>query len=131
MKLHHFAFGIGGSVLLALCLVGCNRPDAKGSGLPKPVDVKKRKSVDISPHVKFKDVTAQAGIDFHHQNGSFGQKLLPETLGGGCAFFDFDNDGKQDLLLINSCRWPGYEEKDKPAPTASSIATRATDHSKT
>jgi enediyne biosynthesis protein E4 len=75
-----------------------------------------RKSVEV-PKVHFTDITKAAGIHFRHTNGSFGRKLLPETMGGGVAFLDFDNDGKQDLLFVNSCYWPGYEEKDKPAPT--------------
>lgn len=69
------------------------------------------------PLAKFTDITAAAGITFVHQNGAYGDKLLPETLGGGVAFFDFDNDGRQDLLFINSCYWPGHIPKDKPAPT--------------
>ncbi|MFL5340085.1 MAG: CRTAC1 family protein [Gemmataceae bacterium] len=59
------------------------------------------------PRVKFTDITAQAGIRFRHTNGTFGRKLLPETMGSGVAFLDFDNDGKQDLLFINSRPWPG------------------------
>ncbi|MCA9100438.1 MAG: CRTAC1 family protein [Planctomycetales bacterium] len=57
------------------------------------------------PAIPFVDVTAAAGIDFTHCNGAYGEKLLPETMGGGCAFFDYDNDGDQDLLLVNSCPW--------------------------
>src|SRR5215510_3222489 len=56
----------------------------------------------------FTDVTAAAGIRFTHNNGAFGKKYLPETLGAGCAFLDYDNDGWQDLLLINSTNWPGH-----------------------
>jgi hypothetical protein len=56
----------------------------------------------------FTDVTATAGIRFTHNNGAFGKKYLPETLGSGCAFLDYDNDGWQDLLLINSTNWPGH-----------------------
>lgn len=52
--------------------------------------------------VEFTDVTAQAGIKFRHNNGAYGKKYLPETTGSGCAFLDYDNDGWQDLLLINS-----------------------------
>jgi enediyne biosynthesis protein E4 len=52
--------------------------------------------------VKFADVTAQAGIHFTHNAGRTGHKYLPETLGAGCAFFDFDGDGWQDILLVNS-----------------------------
>jgi enediyne biosynthesis protein E4 len=58
---------------------------------------------------RFVDVTSQAGIRFTHNNGAFGQKLLPETLGPGCAFLDYDNDGWQDILLINGMDWPGHK----------------------
>jgi hypothetical protein len=62
------------------------------------------------PHVPFTDITQSAGITFHHANAAAGRKLLPETMGGGCAFFDFDNDGDQDLLFVNSLpRWPWQE----------------------
>ncbi|MCA9237194.1 MAG: CRTAC1 family protein [Planctomycetales bacterium] len=64
-----------------------------------------------APQVKFTDVTAAAGIRFVHENAAHGEKLLPETMGGGCAFFDFDNDGDQDILLVNSLRrWPWDEQ---------------------
>ncbi len=57
--------------------------------------------------VIFKDVTAQAGIAFVHNNGAFGKKWMPETFGSGCVFFDMDADGRQDLLLVNGTRFPG------------------------
>ena len=53
------------------------------------------------------DATASSGISFRHTNGAFGKKYLPETLGSGAAFLDVDNDGWQDILLVNSRRWPG------------------------
>jgi hypothetical protein len=56
--------------------------------------------------LQFTDVTAQAGIRFKHNSGAFGKKYLPETLGAGCAFLDYDNDGWQDILLVNSMSWP-------------------------
>ena len=61
------------------------------------------------PAVRFIDVTSEGGIRFVHQNGAYGEKLLPETMGGGVAFFDFDNDGAVDLLFVNSGPWPGHE----------------------
>ena len=57
------------------------------------------------------DVTTKAGIDFHHNSGAYGAKLLPETLGSGCAFLDYDNDGWQDILLINGMDWPGHRRR--------------------
>jgi enediyne biosynthesis protein E4 len=59
------------------------------------------------PGLRFTDVTTPAGIRFRHNSGAFGKKYLPETLGSGVAFLDFDNDGWQDLLFINSMNWPG------------------------
>jgi hypothetical protein len=57
------------------------------------------------------DVTAQADIQFHHNSGACGGKLLPETLGSGCAFLDYDADGWQDILLVNSMDWPGHKRQ--------------------
>src|SRR3954470_4205192 len=57
--------------------------------------------------VTFVDVTEQAHIRFTHNNGAFGKKYLPETMGSGGLFLDVDGDGWQDLLLINSKNWPG------------------------
>ena len=68
------------------------------------------------PEAQFTDVTAAAGIDFVHTNGARGEKLLPETMGAGLAFLDFDTDGDQDLLLVNSSRWPG-DPGTGPPPT--------------
>jgi len=57
------------------------------------------------------DVTAAAGIQFQHNSGGYGGKLLPETLGSGCAFLDYDADGWQDILLVNGMDWPGYKRE--------------------
>ncbi len=57
------------------------------------------------------NVTAAAGIDFHHNSGAFGTKYLPETLGSGCAFLDYDGDGWLDILLINGMDWPGHKRR--------------------
>ena len=59
----------------------------------------------------FTDVTGAAGIHFKHNTGAYGGKLLPETLGAGCAFLDYDADGWQDILLVNSMDWPGHSRQ--------------------
>ncbi len=53
------------------------------------------------------DVTSASGVQFRHNSGAAGGKLLPETLGSGCAFFDYDGDGWQDILLVNGMDWKG------------------------
>ncbi len=58
--------------------------------------------------IHFRDVTSQAGIHFTHNNGAFGKKWLPETMGPGCAFIDYDNDGYPDVVLINGDDFPGH-----------------------
>lgn len=70
------------------------------------------------PKVFFTDITQSAGIGFVHENGACGEKLLPETMGGGVAFFDFDNDGDADLLFINGKPWPECDNDGARAATA-------------
>ncbi|HWC64913.1 MAG TPA: CRTAC1 family protein [Thermoanaerobaculia bacterium] len=60
-----------------------------------------------APPVRFEDATAQTGISFTHVNGAAGKKWMPETMGGGVAVFDYDNDGREDLLFVGSTYWPG------------------------
>ena len=57
------------------------------------------------------DVTSAAGLSFQHNSGAYGGKLLPETLGSGCAFLDYDADGWQDVLLLNGMDWPGHQRQ--------------------
>ena len=59
------------------------------------------------PSIQFTDVTKLAGITFTHYTGGFGKKYLPETLGPGVAFIDYNGDGWQDLFFTNGKDWPG------------------------
>ena len=63
------------------------------------------------PRLQLEDVTRAAGIDFSHHTGAFGARYLPETLGPGCAFLDYDNDGWLDVLLVNGQDWPGHPRR--------------------
>ncbi|MFN3151607.1 CRTAC1 family protein [Bremerella sp.] len=113
---------IGAALVLGLIVVFFvlpkdEPPPAVASNL-SPVDIRQETPVEI-PEALFRDITTEAGIDFIHENGASEEKLLPETMGGGCAFFDFDNDGDQDLLLTNSCVWPWNRAEDhKPSTQA-------------
>jgi hypothetical protein len=111
-----------GSMVLAACLAGCKAKLSEPSSPASPVEQARpaeasppasaasgqAPAVDMRPSgpVGFTDVTAQAGIHFKHHSGAFGKKYLPETMGSGACFLDYDNDGWQDILLVNSMDWP-------------------------
>jgi hypothetical protein len=76
--------------------------------------------------VMFTDITTEAGIEFMHVNGAYGDRLLPETMGSGAAFFDADNDGDQDLLFVNSDHWPGRSPAAAETPTLALYANDGT-----
>ena len=80
------------------------------------------------PNVKFTDITRASGVTFTHFNGAHGEKLLPETMGAGCAIFDCDGDGAQDILFINGTDWPWTEKKAAPARTMALYRNDGTGH---
>jgi hypothetical protein len=61
--------------------------------------------------IQFNDITAQAGIHFVRNSGAFGKKYLPETMGSGVCFLDYDNDGWQDIFFVNSMDWPEHKSR--------------------
>ena len=61
-----------------------------------------------SPGFRLTDVTSASGLRFTHNTGAFGRKYLPETMGAGCAFLDYDRDGWLDVLLVNGTGFPGH-----------------------
>ena len=69
------------------------------------------RATSLAPAFRLAAVTERAGIQFQHNSGAYGGKLLPETLGSGCAFLDYDADGWQDILLINGMDWPGHKRQ--------------------
>ncbi len=66
---------------------------------------------DTPPGFRLVDVTSEAGIHFQHNSGAYGGKRLPETLGSGCAFLDYDGDGWQDIVFVNAMDWPGNKRQ--------------------
>ncbi len=69
------------------------------------------KTAPANSGITFRDITQRAGIHFVHNNGAFGKKYLPETLGPGVAFIDYDNDGWPDIFIVNGMDWPGHASK--------------------
>ena len=90
--------------LLVPCLWGCSPPDNSGAapktpGQPPP-----------ARRITYTDLTKQAGIGFVHTTGAFGKKYLPETMGSGLVFFDYDGDGHEDIFFVNGADWPGHRK---------------------
>ncbi len=88
-----------------------NRDDAKVLVEEKtyqaPTQLKKQVE---PPKTVFLEEARQRGINFVHENGAVGNRMLPETMGSGIAFIDFDNDGDQDIVFANGTNWPWNEE---------------------
>lgn len=115
------AFSISSGVIAVLALVGVatwlvmNRepepviveeaPQAEAQSLSEAIDAS-------APVIPFTDITREAGIAFRHTNGAYGERLLPETMGGGVAFLDYNNDGHADLLFVDSRQWPWRSPED-------------------
>jgi enediyne biosynthesis protein E4 len=110
--------GIGGAALVGVAVWLNRAPAATVTRQSELIRAAKREMPPVEiPAVPFADITQAAGIRFVHATGARGEKLLPETMGGGCAFLDYDQDGAEDLLLINGCDWPWSTEKTAPRPT--------------
>jgi len=106
---------LGGVIVISIYLY--MRPAQEIASVPQqvvttPLEVETTDSA--IPQVTFTDITRQAGIDFVHTNGAYGDRLLPETMGGGGGFIDYDNDGDQDIILINATYWPDRPQNDNP-----------------
>jgi hypothetical protein len=89
------------------------------------VAVSSAQSKRPSGQIQFTDVTQAAGIHFQHNSGAFGKKYLPETMGSGVCAIDFDGDGWQDVLFVNSMDWPEHHTaKRQPRSTITIITAR-------
>jgi hypothetical protein len=84
----------------------------------QPASVAETPAAPVRPSgpIEFTDVTTQAGVHFKHNSGAFGKKYLPETMGSGVCFMDYDNDGWQDIFFVNSMDWPGHKSGGKSFP---------------
>jgi hypothetical protein len=118
------AYGV--SLFAALLLCGCKPkappPTSEAAheqpkqALPAatPNEASNQQTTEIQPArpsgpIRFTDVTESAGIHFRHNSGAFGKKYLPETMGSGVCVLDYNNDGWQDVLFVQSMDWPEHK----------------------
>ncbi|MEE9219495.1 MAG: CRTAC1 family protein [Acidobacteriota bacterium] len=114
---------LAGVVILQGLTIGCNPapPARKGATPPQQRDggpaqaaAARSEEARVAPFI---DITREAGIRFVHNTGGTGRHYLPETMGSGCAFFDYDGDGDPDLYFANGTALPG----DGRAPTSGAL----------
>ncbi|MCH7677151.1 CRTAC1 family protein [candidate division KSB1 bacterium] len=103
-------------IVFTFCFLTCKKDDPKSEAKPPEYTeprytITESNSIHTSLH--FTDITKEAGIDFIHETGAFGKKWMPETMGSGGGFLDYDNDGLPDIFLVNSSKWPGHETNKK------------------
>lgn len=91
---------LSGLLLLSGVLPGCTKRDASAPAGSPPTPI------------QFRDVARAAGITAERTNGAFGKRWMPETLSGGGAFLDYDNDGWQDILIVKGAYLPGKTPSD-------------------
>lgn len=100
---------LGSAALGIVLLVACS---GEKSSPPHPLPAVRPSRAVAAPSpipVRFREAAREMGVRFVHVNGAYGRKLLPETMGSGVAFLDYDGDGDQDLLLVNGRDWEEHK----------------------
>ena len=82
--------------------------------------VNKSETANRNPEIRFTDITQSSRIDFKHEASKTAVKFLPETMGGGVALFDYNNDGRLDIFLTNGAKledkMTSSQQPDKSEP---------------
>jgi hypothetical protein len=117
----HVSAFIGGFIGFAMIaglsfvwLLGAQGGEQQSTGKPSVLATPQTSSATEHSHIGYTDVTQQAGLQFIHDAGARGDKWYPETIGAGGGFFDYDGDGRLDILLINGRHWPHARQPPEP-----------------
>lgn len=108
-------------VLLAMPLIALliylnvDRSTAESTEVDVDLPTERLQNENPVPNLPLTPVTLDSGVDFAHETGRYGDKLLPETMGSGVAVLDYNGDGHLDLFFVNSCHWP-WSDEAKPTP---------------
>jgi hypothetical protein len=100
-----FLLGFLLGFLILLTAAGCGGDNNSGAG-EASADSSPPPAAPVRP--VFRDVTRPSGIRFVHVHGGTGKKFMPETMGSGLCFLDYDVDGNWDLYFVNSGPMPGF-----------------------
>jgi hypothetical protein len=92
--------GVGVVIMLAVAITGCRRRAPRADSTSQVFDSQARSIPADAPRITFQDVSRQAGIDFIHSGGPRTHQL-PEDMGSGLAWGDYNNDGCPDVYIVN------------------------------
>ena len=117
-----FRWSLGVALVLAVLAVSIALLLGREGAVEEAVDIETVAPTEVTrraepPTVQFSDVTEASGIDYSHFTGATGEKLLPEAMGGGGGFVDYDQDGLPDIIFIGGTSWP----HDPPAAHPPSV----------
>ena len=93
-------------VVFLLLLSACGAPTEPTTAAP---------TAAAKNNPRFTEVTSVAGLDFRHRSGAYGEFFMPEIMGGGAAFIDYNRDGRPDILLAGGGAWAKSDDQDVAA----------------
>ncbi len=83
-----------------------------------------RNTTSLPRAAYFRDITGEAGLNFHHFTGATGEYYMPEIMGSGVALIDYDNDGDLDVYLIQGTTLDVAGKLNFPPPAGAKRGNR-------